>query len=454
MRATKLLLCALAVFATASAWSQESTLDAVGTIIDDDSADNGLGNFWFDANGGTCTRQSPAGAYNDAGACSTLAAAYNAASCGDVIRVVNANYSAGADQDQQILEDASASTCVGTPIVIRPEMGTRPTFRHIRIGNDLNDCNNFGADNISIMGFAVTWGIDVEHDSYNIIVDDFNGGGSFAVGGGYSGCGSEGPPDNVTIRNNEWGPCQSGASEGNGSNDCRNQYTSDSHNGQNKIVDGATDVLVENNIIHDFFITACTPEPCHFECIWSNGGVRVTLQNNHIYNCETSGIALDAGGMTDWTFQNNWWGASSAGNAALKWGLKTVCPGGTTQIRYNSFAASNSVGNEDEGIMVGGLNCTGIKVIGNILGETYTCEPGAVYEYNLVLGEAGCGANDEMISSLPYVNTSDGASGNYHLNGASMADGFVPGSVAFSDLSVDKDGDARSAPRDAGADEH
>jgi hypothetical protein len=50
-------------------------------------------NLWVDSNGGTCTRQSTAGAYVDAQACSTIDAAWDAASVGDVIVMKAATYS-------------------------------------------------------------------------------------------------------------------------------------------------------------------------------------------------------------------------------------------------------------------------------------------------------------------------------------------------------------------------
>ncbi len=47
-----------------------------------------VGNLWVDADGGSCLRNSTASAYNNASACPSFAAAYSAASSGDVIGVV------------------------------------------------------------------------------------------------------------------------------------------------------------------------------------------------------------------------------------------------------------------------------------------------------------------------------------------------------------------------------
>jgi hypothetical protein len=41
---------------------------------------------------------------------------------------------------------------------------------------------------------------------------------------------------------------------------------------------------------------------------------------------------------------------------------------------------------------------------------------------------------------------------NYHLGSSTVADNFVPGTQLGSDLGVDFDGQARSAPRDGGSD--
>jgi hypothetical protein len=445
MSLIKPLALAVSIALSAPAFAD---ITATGTIIDDDTGgDNGLGNFWFDANGGNCARQSTPGAYIDSQACNTLALAYEAAQCGDVVRIIGADYSTGADQDQVILEDASATACASnTPIVFRSEAGQRATFRHIRLGTDIGNCNNISPDNITMWDIDVVWGIDIEHDAHDIIIDGFDG-GSFGIGGGYPGCGSEGGPTNVTIRNGDWGPCRTAGGTG---FDCRNQYTNAPQEGKNKIVDGATNIVIENNTIHDFEIT----DGAHFECIWSNGGNNVTLRYNHFWNCITNGIALNSQDMAGtWIFDNNWWGSNGSANANLKWGLNGSCPSGVVYIRFNSFAGGTGPGNEDSD-----LTCTNIWYIGNLIGEVVSCESGAQYFYNIYLGSSRCGTalnGNILIGALPYVNTSDGASGDYHLSGAvgsTAADDYVPGSVTNSNVLLDWDGDLRTSPRDAGSD--
>lgn len=56
----------------------------------------GTANLWIDTNGGTCTRSSSPIAYVDAAACSSMSAAYLAASAGDTVRAQAGTYGAQA----------------------------------------------------------------------------------------------------------------------------------------------------------------------------------------------------------------------------------------------------------------------------------------------------------------------------------------------------------------------
>jgi hypothetical protein len=67
-------------------------LAAITAVALTGGGDPGVANLWVDTNGGTCTRQSPAGAYSDAGACSTPAAAITAAQVGDRINIKAGSY--------------------------------------------------------------------------------------------------------------------------------------------------------------------------------------------------------------------------------------------------------------------------------------------------------------------------------------------------------------------------
>lgn len=451
------LILLFSVLLMSPAWAD---ITATGTIVNDDDAGN-VANFWFDASGGTCTRQSTAGAYNDGQACATLQAAYAAALCGDVILVANANYSTGADQDQVLTEDASASSCVGNPIIIGGEPGAnKPAFRHIRLGDFVGECVSTGPDNITFRKLRVVWGIDIEHDSTHIVVDDFGQvglpSGSFGLGGGICGAPNNVPPNDIQIINSHWGPCDNfGFDLGfvTGGGDCRNQFTDSPAEGKNKISDGASNLLIENNFIANWTLSDGPGEDPHFECIWVGGGNGVTIRRNRFYNCVTNVIAMPPGNeiQGQWLIENNWMGDQGNGQVAMKFGTMGSPVAGTFIFRFNSLGGTRaSVGNEVDS----GDNHANISVIGNIIASNSPgCMSGAVYQYNVFLNSAGCDATDETVTTLPYVNTSGLAAGDYHLNVASVADALVPGSVANSGLLTDKDGNSRPVPRSAGAHE-
>lgn len=79
-------------------------------------------NLWIDSTGGTCTRQSSAGAYNDAGACSSAQAALSAASCGDRVRYVDGTYAV------QNVTTSSLSCTTGTRVVFSPDNDVANTY--------------------------------------------------------------------------------------------------------------------------------------------------------------------------------------------------------------------------------------------------------------------------------------------------------------------------------------
>jgi hypothetical protein len=63
-----------------------------GLVIVSGGGGGSTANLWVDTNGGTCARQSTAGAYSDAAACGSFDAAWDAAASGDTIRVKNGSY--------------------------------------------------------------------------------------------------------------------------------------------------------------------------------------------------------------------------------------------------------------------------------------------------------------------------------------------------------------------------
>lgn len=421
--------------------------------------DNGLGNLWVDTNGGTCTRQSSAGAYVDAEACSSLNTAYAASDCGDVIRVKAGTYSS-----VTISETAEGTGCGNTNrMVMRPALGaTTMTCGVSGRSLDVEVVNipwiglgPFGSttspDNLTLMGFNTRLGISLFGDTNNVTVDCFDG-GAFIIGASSSANDST----NVRVTGSDWGPCGSRGSVGecshSGADDCDGSFFCDT--GRTFIDDNfgfmANGIYIEDNKIHDFLIENGAD---HWECLFNGGANNLEVRRNWFYNCETSGIANPGGDETlgTWYFENNWFGNASPGNAALKWGQLGTVGAGTTAVitRFNSFASSNSAGTETTFDM----DTNGKwHFIGNIFGENYDgCMQEAVYKYNVYLNDAGCDATDEEVVSLSYVNGDGEGAANYHLSGASIADDLVPASTTHADLALDKDGVTRGDPRTAGS---
>lgn len=412
------------------------------SVTDNDETDPPptTANLFVSVNGndaGNCTQSAP---------CRTFERAYRVASCDAIVQVENGSY-----PDQQIVETSSGSACNGHPIVFQNAPGTQPTVHYIKFGScgSGSYCSD-AADNVTLRGFKLTWGMRDMGDGNNVTLDDIDGGSfAFAGGGGNN-------PSNITVKNSDWGPCGSQGQNG----DCRNFYIGDGKSGQPRIW-STSNVLIANNVFHDMTREASGD---HFECAWiGDGNNNVTFRGNHFYNCEQYGIALPGNMQGDWYFENNWFGYAT--HSMLKFG--PLPPAGNVYIRFNSFGPGQALNNEEGGSANGH-----VFVVGNILSTSYyfqspTCIGGAVYDYNVFLngfsmgGEEGtrflnsgtCGSHAVQTSVFPYVNPSIQSAGDYHLAGPSVADGYVPTSAAHSDLAIDKDGDPRLGPRDAGADE-
>jgi hypothetical protein len=385
--------------------------------------------------------------------CATINRAYALAKCRDVVEVRAGSYG---DQD---IADTSRVCPNNARVVIRARGRTRPVVRKIQLGRNGGDCcfSTDGPDDLTLSGFKLTWGFMVYSDAKNIVAERMDGGSFFVAGD------SRDPsraPDGVTVRNSDWGPCTpSGSFQGQFS-DCTTVFEEhdpgDNGEGQNQIAQGARNVLVERNTIHDFVINKAG---AHWECFWINGGHNVTFRANKLWNCETtvwsvgehSGQSLTG----TWYFENNWVGRSQNDGTSLNF---TQYPyNGTVVVRFNSFGPQQSSGGEEANWVDNGT----IKYVGNIFGRwDGVCIPGATYTYNLFIdgyggpGDRLCGgAGNRRVTNFPYVNRDRFAAMDYHLARRSLADRYVPATVPHSRLATDYDRRRRRVPRTAGSDE-
>jgi hypothetical protein len=205
------------------------------------------------------------------------------------------------------------------------------------------------------------------------------------------------------------------------------------------------------------------------------GGTKITIERSHFYNCELYDIFIQANGphpIRGLTIQNNWFGRTQQSSGALR-GSAVVLAQHTESsalsnvlIRFNSFAPGEAL--LDEGFAYG--RYTKVRAVGNIFGVDgsgttnpvggggfRSCVPTVAYDYNVWVS-GSCGAHSTNLAgrTMPYVNASDGARGNYHLAGTpgnTPADNFVAARGPDAGLAVDRDRQKRTPPRDAGADE-
>jgi len=384
-----------------------------------------LGNLFVTQNGSDanlCTQNAP---------CLTFNRAYQIANCGNIINVAPGNY-----PSQTIRELVTLSSCINNVII-------NATGVIINGGISLGD-NNAGTgpanpdtnspDHLTIRGLTYSGNIVMWGDATFITIENVSGGSVLIQGA-----------QDITIRNSEFGPCPSTGGS------C----------GRFFILDGfgegeptrTSRILVENNTIHDYTITAAAD---HWECVFTTGGTDVTIRGNRIYNCDTYDLVMGdngaSAGFVRWIIENNWFG-----DTCCFGGMRTT--GGSSResavnlyaltdavIRFNSFAPGQKITNE------GGGSVSNVRIIGNIIGASGACAVGATYSFNLFTTGTGCGTSRATIS-VPYVNPSSASAMNYHLLAGTQAEGWVTGTDSDYLLDVDFDGESRTEPRDAGSDE-
>jgi hypothetical protein len=384
--------------------------------------------------------------------CATMNRAYALARCGDVVEVKAGSYG---DQD---IADTSRDCGNHARVVIRAERGARPVVRKIQLGRSGGDCcfSTDGPDDLRLSGFKLSWGFMVYSDAKNIVAERMDG-GSFLVAGDSRD--RSRAPDGITIRDSDWGPCTPSGSFRGQFADCTTVFEQHDrgHNGegQNQIAQGARNVLVEHNTIHDFVIDVAG---AHWECFWINGGHNVTFRANKLWDCETTAWSVGAhSGQSltgTWYFENNWVGRSANDGTSLN--FTQVPYNGKVIVRFNSFGPLQSSGTEelqrDRGT---------VRYVGNIFGRwDEACLPGATYLYNIFVdgyggpGDRLCGGiGNRRTTTFPYVNRDRFAAMNYHLARRSVADHYVPATMPDSHLARDYDRQRRRVPRSAGSDE-
>ena len=213
-------------------------------------------------------------------------------------------------------------------------------------------------------------------------------------------------------------------------------------------------ILIDGVTIHD--IQTYDAGPCHMEGLAVFAGDGVTVRNSKFFRNSIYDIFLQAnsGPVLNVTLENNWF-AKSTGAAYGGSGASAVAFSGSssnfanTLIRHNSFNDVLSV--DDNGVNPAYSNFRVVANVGKL--PFNACGQQVSFSYNVWQGQA-CTSTDRGLggAALPFVNSSDTASLDYHLTGG-VAQDLVPD--AASSVMRDIDGDARpmGGARDAGSDE-
>ena len=268
---------------------------------------------------------------------------------------------------------------------IRGESRAAVIFQHVNYGNAPNGEATAAPHNLTFGTVTLTWGIEMNGNATNDVVDNVDGGSI-----GISGSSTNG----VTVQNSDFGPCDTYGNPFNGqAADCRSSQLDGPGEGKNKICcggpSGPSNILIKNNVFHDYIYHGGGP---HFECWWIAGGHNVTFEGNKFFNCQTNGVSLgdfgnDSNTSGTWIFRNNWC-SNSLNQACFKFGQ---LPYAATMIfRFNSFTPGKTIGDEEP--WTGGA--LGRVIISrNILGSG-NCVRGASYSQNLIVPHGSCGPTD------------------------------------------------------------
>jgi hypothetical protein len=440
-------------------------------------------NLWVDTNGGTCTRQATPGAYVDAQACSSLPAAYTAATAGDIVLVKCGSYG-----DQNFTTNKAA----GASIVFRPETDFCATFDNsgspatIQLGAGgssyltIEYFNINGGGYPSIQKTNVTDSTSATNVSFlhnHVNVDKSVHDAMMNVGGDAVGW---------TFQYNTFGPACCGDQSGTG---IEVRFTGIA--GGNEV----KNLTFSNNLIQSVsrfcntwpstYVTVESPtaQPagscpdangdcaaCHMDAIHIYGLQNATIAGNRIYNVACQGIFVEDTGSAvngPMTIVNN---AITTNSDNCNSGITVEPRAGTHSIKGAWTIAFNTANTPIHiNIGAGGTaSQTSFNLVGNLApiwpdGSNTGCtswDSGtatATWSYNAVETYGGsqnstCGTGDVYPVSPTFANSTF----DLHLAGAmTAADNLVPSNICTAIATFDFDGDARpfGTACEAGADE-
>jgi len=400
---------------------------------------------------GDCSRQSP---------CRGFDRAYEVSKPGDVVEVAAGSYG------RQQLYSAPGHDD-GPDVLFRPAPGADVVLEELSFGE--GDDARTGPDRITVRGMSLLVrtiepgagsqaGIFVGGGASHITLEQMDAGNIHVW-----------KAEHVTVRGGDYGPCDA-------------VWPYNEVCGTSKI-DVSSDVTIDGARFHHYrFDETCFADAadCHYECLYINGGTRVSVVNSSFRECAVFDIfatlsGADAGtiGHRELTIANNAFAApwmetpeggtpTRSGSVALAW-----CENGPeigyadVRVAFNSFEETTGIEVADPGSCV----WKDVRVVGNLatfngcVEDDDGIKPGWSYAYNVWTpgARAGtCAPTDETLAGgvLPYVRGIGSSGMDFHLDADSVADDLVPAAAGCPDRDVD--GQVRPAVGstcDAGFDE-
>ena len=383
-------------------------------------------NLWVVASGGAspCIRLATPATYDDApdsAKCRTVQLAYNAAECGDLVRLKNAT-----SYGSLSITSGSKDCDAGSMIRFRPEDDNPNRFGH--------------PASVKANGVSVTTpGAWVEFED----IDLFNDGANATTAGTINAANAPVPDVHVVFRRID---AQTvfiraknvsviGGSAG-GFEACDFSFD-DAIVTTYDIATGvpSSDILIDGMLVHDISRIGCDD---HADSMQMLAGQRITVRNSTFVNGPTESIIGRPQGsvpLSDITIENNMIGDSAQGTQAVNIGSGTDACSNIT-IRHNSSSETINV------------DCVGS-------GNTVTDNIASACGLSGASGSSNIGTNcgtGSRSCTPAWATANPAATGDFHI---ALADTCAKDHGSGTAPSMDFDGDARplGAAADIGADE-
>ena len=411
-----------------SGYDHHATIYYKGVYIDSSDI---TANIWVNTSaGGTPSRSASLVIYNAANAYGSIAAAYAAATQGDVIRVRAGSYAG------QTLARAVKGASV---ITILPDTGATVTLASLAVNTGY----------VTLQGMTSTGGCAVQPaggqaqgDQQYVTLTNMHCKTLYFSSVHFSMIGGEiGPYDACNATDGYYHGGQEDGIASYATGGVRSSYI---------LFDGVT----VHDINGDIVPGSGAGDECgqggtgpHVDCFQIDDVDNIIVRNSKFYNCATSDILSRPyqSTISNFTLENNWFGPTiDGGNGVLLGSVSEDALGGSNVVRYNTILGP--------GLSQLGTGTT--QVYGNILSNA-ECTHGT-YGYNVfITGGMNCGTN-KKVGSVAFVSNPGAGwltpAPDLHLaNGATLANNAGdPANAPAADI----DGGPRNSPSDAGADEY